>query len=301
MFFSHDFYFIRFCPPERLQLEEVQSNQVEEIIPQNLVTPQPIPSCLWFKALAGQLNVECLQLVHNPMDSLAILFLYFLGCFVPFFLPKNWQDYTLMILTGISAFIIIFTYTNQFGTRLAAERLSGWVRLLRVRPLPPAIYLGAKTLIALMISAIGVGAMFAVAKIHLSITVASTEWFRLFGVLLLGSVPFAIIGFVIGYLFTQISASVMSMLIVFSLFLTSLPFSYPENWLNWIPFSPFYHYAQLLQWAVPHGTSQSVLPDMFAQSNPNLILSLAWLIWTGLVSSFIVIWAYRRDPKVARP
>jgi len=286
---------------EKGKLEEVQTDHDKEVKQQNSVQVKPLPSFLWLKALIGQFKVELLELVRDPIPLLSILLFYFGGCFIPFFLPKNLQDSALLILTGISAFNIIFTSTNQFGVKLAAERSSGWVRLLRVRPLPPAIYLGAKTLIVLMISAIGVGMMFTVAKIRLDITASSMEWIRLFGALLLGSVPFAIIGCVIGYLFTEISVSMMSVFMLALFALTSLPLQYTENWLNWIPFSPFYHYAQLLQWAVPAGTGQSGFPDMLAQSNPNLPLSLAWLIWTGVVSSLVAIWAYRRDPKVARP
>ena len=283
------------------KLQEIQLDHDKEVKQQNPVQAQPLPSFLWVKALVGQFKVELLELVRYPVPLLSILLFYFGGCFIPFFLPKNFQDSALLILTGISAFNIIFTSTNQFGVKLAAERSSGWVRLLRVRPLPPAIYLGAKTLIVLMISAIGVGMMFTVANIRLDITASSMEWIRLFGALLLGSVPFAIIGCVIGYLFTEISVSMMSVFMLALFSLTSLPLQYTENWLNWIPFSPFYHYAQLLQWAVPEGTGQSGFPDMLAQSNPNLLLSLAWLIWTGVVSSLVAIWAYRRDPKVARP
>jgi hypothetical protein len=58
----------------------------------------------------------------------------------------------------------------------------------------------------------------------------------------------------------------MSILMLALFALTSLPFQGIGHWLNWIPFSPFYHYAQLLQWAVPAGTGQSGFPDMLAQS-----------------------------------
>jgi ABC-2 type transport system ATP-binding protein len=287
---------------EKGTVQEPSSNQSKKIIQKSYldsINAGPLPQPL-LKMVAGQLKVEFLELIRKPMFITVALAFYAMA----FLLPQAFQQSALPILAGVAAFNIIFTSVEKFGIRIAAERENGWVRLLRVTPLPPWVYLAAKVLTVLMISMVGVGMMFIIAAIRLDLHQSWIEWLKLFSTLIVGSFLFAVIGCVLGYLFNAKSVSMAGVGVLILAIFTSLPFE-GAAFLRWIPFSPFYHYGQLLLWAVSSSTAAdttiSAISEVLAPTHSHWLLSLGWLVWTGIVSSFLAIWAYQRDPLVAKP
>lgn len=84
------------------------------------------------------------------------------------------------------------------GARLAAERASGWNRQLRVTPLTEASWLAgrvvASTLVVIPVVLVVGGLAMASSDVHLSVG----QWLGLTSALVLGSVPIALIGLLIG-------------------------------------------------------------------------------------------------------
>jgi ABC-2 type transport system permease protein len=107
-----------------------------------------------------------------------------------------------LAMVSYAAFAVVGVAFFQFGVGIAAERASPWHLFLRVLPAPPWVHFGARLLSALAFalasSAVVVGVALAVTDPHLP----GKRWVALAAVLLLGSVPFALLGIAIGYWLT---------------------------------------------------------------------------------------------------
>ena len=84
---------------------------------------------------------------------------------------------------------------------MATERIEGWLNLLRVTPLPPVIYLAAKVIVALMVLASTLILILSVGAFKLEVDHNFFRWLLIFGSLIIGIIPFAILGLALGYLF----------------------------------------------------------------------------------------------------
>jgi ABC-2 type transport system permease protein len=85
------------------------------------------------------------------------------------------------------------------GARIAGERSIGWNRQLRLTPLPPRTYFRTKVLTAYATALASMVLLFG-AGIALGVRLAPGEWLRMTGLLLVGLIPFAALGIVIGHL-----------------------------------------------------------------------------------------------------
>jgi ABC-2 type transport system permease protein len=85
------------------------------------------------------------------------------------------------------------------GARIALERSSGWTRQLRITPLKSRSYFGAK-LVCGYLTAIGTIALMAGAGTLLGVRLSAGEWAKVVYLLLIGLIPLAVLGIVIGQL-----------------------------------------------------------------------------------------------------
>ena len=85
------------------------------------------------------------------------------------------------------------------GGRIAYERVLGWNRQLRLTPLRPSAYFGAKVLSAYLTALVTIVLMYA-SGVSLGVRLPATTWLEMTGLLLVGLVPFAALGIVIGHL-----------------------------------------------------------------------------------------------------
>lgn len=134
--------------------------------------------------------------------------------------------------------------------------------------------------------------MFSLGAFKVGISQHLSDWIILFFTLILGIVPFAIIGFTIGYIMDANSISLVSAFIIglaaFSSGSIHLP-GMPEWLQDLIPFSPFYHYVQLVMWA-----GHIPIAEIY-----DIAIHLEWIAWTTCVASFLAIWAYQRDRAIS--
>jgi ABC-2 type transport system permease protein len=110
--------------------------------------------------------------------------------------------------TGLSAPLYFMVGLAAFGTmnsmlaggaRIAGERSIGWNRQLRLTPLPPRTYFRTKVLTAYATALASMVLLFG-AGIALGVRLAPGEWLRMIGLLLVGLIPFAALGIVVGHL-----------------------------------------------------------------------------------------------------
>jgi len=85
------------------------------------------------------------------------------------------------------------------GARIAAERQVGWNRQLRTTPLTPRTYFRAKVVTGYVV-AVGSLVLLALAGTVLGVRLPAHGWLRMGWLMLVGLIPFAVIGVAIGHL-----------------------------------------------------------------------------------------------------
>jgi ABC-2 type transport system permease protein len=112
--------------------------------------------------------------------------------------------------SGISAPLYYMVGLASFGTmssmlscgaRIAAERAVGWNRQLRITPLSPRAYFRVKVLTGYMMAVISLLALYA-AGVSLGVRLPADEWLKMTGLILVGLVPFAALGILLGHMLT---------------------------------------------------------------------------------------------------
>jgi ABC-2 type transport system permease protein len=85
------------------------------------------------------------------------------------------------------------------GARIAFERVTGWTRQLRLTPLRPRAYLGTKVAAGYLSALLTIMALYA-AGLLLGVHLSAGRWLQMTGLLLLGLLPFAALGIMLGHL-----------------------------------------------------------------------------------------------------
>jgi ABC-2 type transport system permease protein len=85
------------------------------------------------------------------------------------------------------------------GARIAVERFLGWTRQLRLTPLSPRAYFGAKVAAAYLTALVTITALYG-AGISLGVTLSAGRWVQMTALLLVGLLPFAALGIALGHL-----------------------------------------------------------------------------------------------------
>jgi ABC-2 type transport system permease protein len=112
--------------------------------------------------------------------------------------------------TGLSVALYFMVGMASFGTmsamlssgaRISSERAAGWNRQLRVTPLPTRSYFRAKVLTGYMMAGISLLALY-LAGFSLGVHIGAGRWLEMTGLILVGLIPFAAGGILIGHLLT---------------------------------------------------------------------------------------------------
>jgi len=173
--------------------------------------------------------------------------------------------------TGVPTYLIA-TYgtfgvmgASLFGTAagLASDRGLGWLEVKRASPMPPFAYFAAKVATSLIFSAIIVLALFALGITFGGVRMPITEFAKLFGTLVVGSLPFSAMGLAVGY-FTGPNSAPATINLIY------LPMSFCSG--LWVPFMflpkvvrqialvlPPYHLSQLALGIVGAGKLESAI------------------------------------------
>lgn len=125
--------------------------------------------------------------------------------------------YNAYLMVSMVAYGALGAAINANGVRLATERASGWIRQLRVTPLGPSAYITGKATLAVLVSlpsfiAVGVAAHF----VH-GVSLPPARWLELAGTVFLGSIPFAVLGVLLGYVFDSAAGQAGTQIVYFGL------------------------------------------------------------------------------------
>jgi ABC-2 type transport system permease protein len=85
------------------------------------------------------------------------------------------------------------------GARIAVERFLGWTRQLRLTPLRPRAYYGTKLVASYLTALVTIVVLYG-AGIALGVSLSVASWLQMTGLLLVGLLPFAALGIMLGHL-----------------------------------------------------------------------------------------------------
>jgi ABC-2 type transport system permease protein len=109
-------------------------------------------------------------------------------------------SFPLYYMVGLASFGTMSAMLSC-GARIAAERAVGWNRQLRITPLSPRTYFRVKVLTGYMMALISLLALYA-AGASLGVSLSADQWLKMTGLILVGLVPFAALGVLLGHLLT---------------------------------------------------------------------------------------------------
>jgi ABC-2 type transport system permease protein len=107
-------------------------------------------------------------------------------------------SFPLYFMTGMAAWGTMVA-TISSGARIAAERQIGWTRQMRITPLPVRTYFSVKILSGYLMALLTMAALY-LAGSALGVRLSAGVWLRMTALLLIGLIPFAVIGILFGHL-----------------------------------------------------------------------------------------------------
>lgn len=171
------------------------------------------------------------------------------------------------------------------GARIAFERDVGWNRQLRLTPLSPRSYFRVKLLTAYLMAAISIVLIYA-AGMSLGVHMPLDRWLEMTGLILVGLIPFAALGIMLGHLITgdAMGPAMGGGMSLFALLGGSwFPIGGDSGFMHeLVRLIPSFWLVQAGKSSVPGGQAWTVE---------------GWIVvavWSALLTGG-AIWAYRRD------
>lgn len=113
---------------------------------------------------------------------------------------KSGISFPLYYMIGMASFGTMSAMLSC-GGRIAAERAVGWNRQLRITPLSPRAYFRAKVITGYMMALISLLVLY-LAGTSLGVSLSASEWLKMTGLILVGLVPLAALGILLGHMLT---------------------------------------------------------------------------------------------------
>ncbi len=203
-------------------------------------------------------GVEVLDELRGILREPATLFFSvlmpvgFFALFVPLFghyrQPGGLPAAATMVATYGTFGVLSVVLLNP-GIGVAEDRSRGWLRVKKVSAVPVSTTLLAKILATLPYALAVLLAMTAVSLVVAGPVLGFDTWLRLAGVLLLGALPFALIGLAIGFIASSNAAVAILNALFIPMSVASglwMPLEImPEFVQRLAPFLPTYHLARL--------------------------------------------------------
>ncbi len=190
-------------------------------------------------------------------------------------------------LATYGTFGVIGTALFGFGAGVASERGQGWMRLKRASPMPPLSYFVAKLFMAAVFSTLIYLLLLSIGVSLGHVRLAAPQILSLWGILVLGTLPFAALGLTIGYAVGPNSAPAVVNLIY-------LPMAFASG--LWLPIEALPKFMQgLAPFLAPYHLAQLALSAIGVKSEQASGLHILVLLIYTLVFLIIATILYRRD------
>jgi ABC-2 type transport system permease protein len=122
----------------------------------------------------------------------------------------DYAAYYMIAMASIGAFSGALTGNAQ---RIAQERKDGWVRQLRLTPLPANAYVVGKIVAAMAITVPSVVIVLLLGRFYGGVHLETWKWFAIFGAIWIGSLTFTALAVAIGYRFLPDTVQPIAMVI----------------------------------------------------------------------------------------
>ena len=224
-----------------------------------------------------------LSLWRMPAYSLPTL-LFPIGFYVFFGLIMN-PGFARWMLSTFGTFGVMGTALFAFGVGVAMERSQGWWLLLRAAPTPFAAVLAGKLATVMGFSLIIVLSMAWLAAMFAGVRLETGQWLALVGVLIVGAVPFSLLGLALGlWLSPNAAPAIINVIYLPLAILSGL----------WIPISQLPGLLQSLAvWLPPYHLAGLALHVSGTQSGPWVEHVIALMLFTVLSATLAAV-AWRR-------
>jgi ABC-2 type transport system permease protein len=143
---------------------------------------------------ARAMTVELARYPAYVVPTLALPTVFFM-----FFAAPGAAAGASLRMATFAGFAAIGVAFFQFGVGIAVERVSPWETFLRTLPIGPGVRLGARLLSAAVFATAAAGLLLAVAVATTPVSLTAPRWLGLVAALLVGTVPFALLGIALGY------------------------------------------------------------------------------------------------------
>jgi ABC-2 type transport system permease protein len=236
------------------------------------------------KLLGRHVWIATIELVRLPAFSVSTVVFPTL-LFMLFGLPNAHSAAAArVIVASYAGYAVIGVALFQFGVGIAQARTSAWEQYVRILAVGPVTRIAAQVLAAIAFSAVSVGVLM-LAAVFAHVPIERNMLVRLVPQLLLGGIPFALIGTTIGYWAGGRAALPIANLLYLPLALGGGFWIPPDELPRAIavisPYLPTRNYGEVL-WANALGT-------------PVPIVAWLWLIGYTVVFGATALWGYRRD------
>jgi ABC-2 type transport system permease protein len=217
--------------------------------------------------LAAFFSFEVQRLLRNPryvaitVGFPVIFYSLFLHSLEPaaHIAGTTWHTYFMVSMASFGAMVAAL---NAGGTRLASERASGWTRQLRVTPLPAWSYVATK-IAASMVIALPVICLVELTGLLVGdVRLSVATWVTLTAVLWASTLPFVVLGVLVGFVASSETAypvvtALMFLLSFFGGLFTPVS-SLPTVLRHVATYLPTYHEAAL-GWSVVAGRAPGLV------------------------------------------
>lgn len=244
--------------------------------------------------LAQQLNIyrleskfEWLKTIRNPAFSLPVilfpvLFYLFFGVV---FNHGNVQGASYLLCT-YGVFGIMGPALFSFGAGLAVERGQGWLDIKEASPMPPSAQIVARIAVSMCFSLIIVVLLSMMATAFAGVSLRFGQLVLLSVILVVGGLPFCLLGLALGLTVKSNSAPAIVNLIY-------LPMSFLSG--LWIPISVLPGFLQsLAQFLPPYHLAQLALKVVDLDQGQSAMWHIAMLLVFALGFFLLTLLAYKR-------
>jgi ABC-2 type transport system permease protein len=230
-------------------------------------------------------RAETVQLVRVPMYAISTLAFPFAGLVL--FGHQFVDDEPERLLAGFAATSVLAIAFFQFGVGVAADRMFEWETYLRTLPAGPVARLGGRVLSALAFSAVAVAIVTVSAVALYDARPAPWRVGILALALVLGGIPFALLGLGLGYWLPPRAALPVANLLFLPLAVAGFLWSRPPDDLP--------RDADLASQMLPTRSWAEVIDPVATGDGSVPRLHVAALVaWTAAFAA-LAWWGYRRD------
>ena len=224
-----------------------------------------------------------LELLRYPAFSVPTL--AFPAVFFLLFVASRGDRNPTLLLASFAGFAFLAVAFFQFGVGIAAERETPWERYLRTLPVQARVRLAARLLSGTLFGLASAGLVALTALATTDAHLPAVRWAALALALVVGAVPFVLLGIALGYWASPRGAlpvaNILYLVLAFAGGLWTTPARLPSTVASVSPLVPTRQFGEVL-WGAARGR--------LWQPREWLLL-LAW----GAAFALLAAWGYARD------